>query len=419
MSDHAVVLRAAWRYVAGSPVRTRVAFVLALCGLTALLFLTDIRWTTARSSIVPAFGSGVWSSSAAGASLLRDDPSVAVLDALPGPPSSYLALRLAHPFAASFVRVSVEAKAEGLMAGPAPWQQTRIMLYNFDADGRHLSYLPHAVAAISGPGDWTRYDLVTPVPREVAGHRLIAFNGGDDGTLILRNLAVDSVTERGLFVALRLALAAAWLAAIPWIVYPLVRRLPPGAALRAGLAACALIAVAGLTPQPEWSRALGAATGLARQTAGAARDALIGTPDPAAAAAPALAAEPIRALPRADGLIAVPGDRAVREHLDGGVFHIWPPKIGTGPVAHFLGFAVAGFLLAVGLRTLPRHHVLWYLFLLALATELLQSFHFSRATELDDLAMNTAGIAAGVAAAAGLLALAAAARPLARRLTMG
>lgn len=418
MSDHAVILRASWRYVAGSPARARVAVVLALCALTALLFLTDIRWTTVRSAIVPGFGSGAWSASGAGASLLRDDPSVAVLEALPGPTSSYVALRLPQPFSASHVRVSVEAKAEGLRNNAAPWQKVRVILYNFAADGRHLSYLPHMVAEIDGPGDWRRFGLVTPVPREVASHRLIAFNGAEDGTLVLRNLAVDSVTERDFFVALRLALAALWVAAAAWIAYPLVLRPPAGLVLRVALAACVLIAVAGLTPQPEWSRAIGGAVGMARHTAGAARDALLGPRDSAPERAPAQAAASAAA-PRADGLIPVPGDRAVREHLDGGVFYIWPPKIGTGPVAHFFGFAIAGFLLAVGLRSVPRVHVLWYLLLLALATELLQSFHFSRATELDDLAMNAAGIAVGVAAAAAFLAFGAAARPFARRLTMG
>ncbi|MGE3934440.1 MAG: VanZ family protein [Rhodospirillaceae bacterium] len=418
MSEHAVILRAARRYVAGSPVRARVTVVLALCALTALLFLTDIRWATVRSAIVPGFGSGTWSASDAGASLLRDDPSVAVLEALPGPASSYVALRLLQPFSASHVRVSVEAKAEGLRDTAAPWQKVRVILYNFAADGRHLSYLPHMVAEIDGPGDWRRFGLVTPVPREVASHRLIAFNGAEDGRLVLRNLAVDSVTERDYFVVLRLALVALWIVAGAWVAYPLVRRPPAGFALRIALAACLLIAVAGLTPQPEWSRAIGGAVGMARQTAGAARDAVLGPRDRAPARAPAQAAGS-SAIPRADGLIPVPGDRAVREQLDGGVFHIWPPKVGTGPVAHFFGFAVAGFLLSLGLRSAPRHHVLWYLLLLALATELLQSFHFSRATELEDLAMNAAGIAVGVAAATVFLAFGGVARPLARRLTMG
>jgi hypothetical protein len=130
-------------------------------------------------------------------------------------------------------------------------------------------------------------------------------------------------------------------------------------------------------------------------------------------------ARPHAAPTGADAWIPVPDGRAIREDLDGGVFYMWPPKLGTGPVAHFFGFAVAGLLLTIGLRSQPRVHVLWYLFLVALSTECLQAFYFTREAELDDLVMNSAGIAVGVTTASVVLALARARRSVAPRLTMG
>ncbi|MBM3486719.1 MAG: hypothetical protein FJX67_08810, partial [Alphaproteobacteria bacterium] len=273
MSDTIDLARTIGSYLAGTPARARVFVVLVLCAVTGLLFFaTDFRYATERSNLTPSFVGGPWFASPAGVSILRADPSVAFLEPVPGQRNSYLVLNLPKHFPYDLVRVSVEVRADGLVSPSGRWHHARVTLFNFDASGKNLGHLPHIVADLTAPSEWRRHAIVVPMDPIIVRQQVVIHNSAIAGTFGVRSFAIDSVRERCVFTAIRLALIGVWISALAWVLYPLIRRPPVGRSQRAGLLVCAVVAIGALIPQPILSQTAGAA---ARGVEDAVRDGVV------------------------------------------------------------------------------------------------------------------------------------------------
>ncbi|MBM3486687.1 MAG: hypothetical protein FJX67_08650 [Alphaproteobacteria bacterium] len=87
--------------------------------------------------------------------------------------------------------------------------------------------------------------------------------------------------------------------------------------------------------------------------------------------------------------------------MDRTTFYVWPASFGTGPIAHFIAFVIAAFLLVLD-RPGAVARTTGHLVVFAFTTEALQSFYYSREAELEDLLMNAGGIVTGAVLALAL-----------------
>jgi hypothetical protein len=251
----------------------------------------------------------------------------------------------------------------------------------------------------------------------------------------VRNLVVDGVDEVPWFGAARAALIALWAVAAAWALAPLLRRPPRRALAILALLACAGVLAGLLTPQPQLNQTLGplrhdigyvagsvalSVTGMfeddAALEAGGALKRTVGPRRAGTATASRQAAGPAveevdeaaSDAPETTGRTAIgAGDprragRATRSEPPGLARAVeqWTPPSIQGGDAHILAFVLLGILCAVGFRDRPPGEVIVCLLLLAVASEVLQSFYDSRETEWEDMVLNGGGLVAGVVAGA-------------------
>lgn len=360
--------------------RFRLAALLLLAAVTVASFHAGFRYRVVDAAVAPPPAAGGWSAGGPGVRVSKSDPSIVVLSAGAGRGMPFLAWSADDPKRFDSVRVSAELSARRLGAGRARWRSGRILLGSFYADGRRMRHLPDEVGRVAGDAEWRRVALVIPVEAETARLRLVLYNGGHTGDMLVRALSVDNVAETPAFAALRIALIVLWAGVVPWVCWPLLARrrwrLLPAATVATGLA----ILAGTLTPQPYLSNALSPVLREVR---------LVLHP----------AVEAVRAM--ASGAAAGPAGphRAGTEAADDDPASGWAPRLGAGwstSGEHFLAFCLLGLVAASAFPGAPRLNLAAYLASFALAGEALQAFYVSRTVEPIDAAANIAGAALGL-----------------------
>jgi len=367
----------------------KVVVILLLCSASLAAFTSSARYETDRSEILPnqSWDSRVshWQRTRHGVDLIRTDsiPTV-VLTVGGGQRFAVLSQRIADPRRFKHIRIRVEAKLEDVLLGAEGWQQAGVMLRSFDRAGQRLWYWPYEVFASTGTSDWRRYDAVIPVGAEVAAMRLFLYHAGISGKLSLRALEIDAVSEAGWFKTTRLALIVLWCLAGAWVLVPLifwrVRDLKGRVCLLLGIA----ILVAGLTPQPYFRDSANAVVALlelpmersgssvqtsrSNEGSGVHKEA---RESQERWTFPSPTIEPVDT----EGSKA-PG---VIQNLD----------------LHLAAFAMLGFLAFFAFPNVPWPHLMLYLLLGALASEVLQVFSITRTAQVQDGVMNFLGIILG------------------------
>jgi hypothetical protein len=403
-----------------SPVGSRAAVAVVLCVLTAALQFSDIRYQTSRSSLVPGMFAPGWGVSRLGVGLMREDLSIALITRNAGQAAPFMVRDVPNFRGADAVRIGIEARTSGVVPGSEFWQAARVLLWSYDGAGKRLRYLPYEVLRLDGTSDWQAGHLIVPVVDAVNAMRIVIVQAGETGTMIVRGITVDAVTERRFYGIARYVLIGLWVLAALWAAYPVVRRWS-----RARVAAAVLLVatLAGaLAPQPFMSNAL--------QDAG---ESLSGVVDPARHALLRLAKGSVAAVaPQSIAVVLVEAQPPSAPAAQPGQPPSTPaagpapppgqpgpsaatPSVATTTLladfsprfdsaeAHLIAFA----LLAVALPFAFPGVRLWQLFagllLLGLAIEMVQSFYVSRAAEWDDIAQDLIGAAIGLGLAAGFL----------------
>lgn len=412
-----------WRY-AGSRAGARAGVIALLCVASVALNFAGFRYRSLGDLQVPPLVSGLWSMQAG--ARLSDEPGVAVLSHPAGGRPSYIVLPFRPGDSAPWLRVTFEAKAEGVVRGDADTRKARLLFWSFDRDWRRLRYVPHEVAELQGTSDWRTYQLIAPVVPATAYMTLVAFNAANAGAIAVRTPRLEVLAESGTYRVLRQALIALWLLAGLWIAVPLIAASLRVPARLPALAGAVCILVGTLTPLPMLSDYTRIAVGGALFAFHAAREAVTPGPRDRIAAAPAGPAAPEHPAETAG---ASPGARPAETpaspappdprfaatpevadlHLAGARAIMAAARVANrdlGEPAHFGGFVLFGLAAAFGFAAVPRWQLAGFVVLFGAATEALQSFYFSRDADLVDLLADAGGAALGLALA-GLAAAAA------------
>ncbi len=254
---------------------------------------------------------------------------------------------LGQPQRFTRLMLSGELAAQGIHPGPRFWHRGRLVLASFDANERMLA-VPHLVADLHGTSDWRRFSAVFKIPPEAHTVRVGAQLIGATGALGVRNLSLREVVERPAFAPLRTTLLIAWLLALAWCLWPLLRaarltHYPAGAVLGG-------IAIGTLAPA-NWR--IGIEAWLWRITTGDS------------------------------------GSDTLSQALAVGGGY-W------GKVGHWAAFALLAILVARFYRHAPYWQRLAALIAIAGVTETLQFFVDSRLPQWRDVGIDLAGVATGL-----------------------
>jgi hypothetical protein len=255
----------------------------------------------------------------------------------------------------ALLRLTCQTATRNVRQGIKPWMTARVILLSHDRDGKPLYRLPHTLTNRLGTHDWKHHERVFSVARGASKISLSLQLARASGTLLVRNLSLRPVTEKASYRKLRLLAILLWVSAACWVTVPLVRS-ATGNTSRIIFLALGLLIIFG-TLMPE-SLKLDIGTALF----------------------PSLAEIPV-----------IPPDSAR--------FRVIPllPALNIFKAGHFVLFALfAGFAFSRRPYKIPRNHMLGYLLLFALITEVLQLLDPGRTASLGDLLIDSAGIVTGI-----------------------
>jgi VanZ family protein len=401
----------------------RLAVALALCLLTFAYHGGGWRYATAGENILTngdfALGTRHWYGSRGGGAQVDPDRRTAQLYR---DQSQTVLPFILQPIAGfrqhSHLRIGGDIRIAGIRAGPQPWQWAILALESFNRPTGKMRYWPHIVARLQGAADWQRHERVIPVSPNAGMMRLVAFVGADSGRMSLKQLSIVPVRPTAAARAAGVGLALLWLAAIGWIVTPLLQRRNRSLGRLVVMLGGAAILLGGLAPQPQLGQVVRGTIstveqGLQRLESSVERAApehpARPTPPPEGAAPEAeqeragpdgeKAAETAPSRERAAGQRAAPRLSPSGRRLSG-----------AEHAGHFVAFMVLALLASAAYGRRSIGLVTVGLLLLALCGETLQHFSITRDAELADLAYNFGGVAAGATLSVVLFALSAALR---------
>ncbi len=386
--------------------------MLALCFLTFAAFTMPSRYETIGTTGILDWGPADDSSQLGGSGRERTSGSASNdgvrLAAGNGKVIPAVYFPLPDMGNAEFVRANVDVLAERIVPGLEPWQVARVLVLSFDFQARMLTHWPKEVASLSGDSDWSDRQLIVPTAGEVAQLRLVAYNAATSGTIGIRNLSAEQLTERPIFVAFRIGLLLVWVAVGIWCLATLFRA--PGRAILKVMTVTvvALIVASALVPQPRFDQLtrpahdwLAAISGpvlasAGTQLSGATTGAEVNPPPGVSGAGKAGSGSQDRQSNANDRLsisaltIAVPEGQQV--------------SVGTTLVTfeeliHFSSFAILAALILLTYQAVPLTVAVGFPLLAAAATECLQLFLVTRSFEWQDLLVDWVGVAVGAAIA--------------------
>jgi hypothetical protein len=397
-----------------SPTGARATVVVALCALTAALQLSDMRYETVRSSLIPGMFAPSWGLNR-GVAVLREDPTQALLNRASGQPVAFLVRDIPNIRSQSAVRIGIEAKATGVTPGREVWQAARVLLWSYDSSGARLRYMPYEVLRLEGSSDWREGRLTVPVIPAVAAMRIVVVQAGQAGSMLVRGLTVDGVVESRPYILARFVLIGLWAAAGLWCVAGLFRRWSQARMVAAVVLAATLVGA--FTPQPLLSDSihdavteaqvavepvrvamvrLTAPTGVSTQEASPVT--VVTLESPPAVPAPTVSAPPIAPVP---GPVGLPSPVAATPAVTT-LLADFSPQLGVG-WGHVVAFALLAASLSFAFPSTPRWQVLAGLLLFGVAIEAVQSFYITRGAEWGDVAQDGLGAALGLLAVSGFL----------------
>ncbi len=152
------------------------------------------------------------------------------------------------------VRLSGWIRHSGVASGLQIWNAARLLLVQRNSHGDPLWALPHTVHLSRGDSPWRKVSKVFWLPGQVGSVEVIAVLNRVIGEMQVRGLTLETVQERPAFTLARHGLVAAWLLALPWLIWPLYKS-GPKRLRRLGVVFLAAIILAGvLMPNSVKSR---------------------------------------------------------------------------------------------------------------------------------------------------------------------
>lgn len=375
----------------------KIFAVIFLSIATIALFSTEQRYTTHETQILANLDfsqSGRhWNGTSGGIRLVPGEPATVILEN-EGRRQTLMTQKLRRPHRFTHIRISAEAKIDGVKGGKAWWQKAGVIVLSYDRQGKRLGHWPSEIAFLAGTHPWQHYQTVIPINEAIGSLQLFLLHGGESGSLHVRNLRVDSVQEATWFAWLETILLGAWLAIGLWILLPLLllyRRAP--LALLA-LASCTGLLAVSVLPQPLLST----------------------SSKPALDKIAVLTAPIVERVTTSDGSVrrAQPDRSDAADRKDRTTPKYDAPT--QRPVtrlksdyeqylAHFASHVLSALLVGLAFWSTGWRRLSVYLLAAAAINELLQLFVITRSAGLADGVANLAGVVAGLLIVSALLAL--------------
>lgn len=360
--------------------KLKVVVAVLLCLATLGLFGSDARFGLERPEILPNLslrqGFDYWQTSRGGIALRRGADPTAEFTADENVRVPHMAQVLLDPHRFTYIRVSGEVKLDDVRPGPEPWQQGAVKLRIFDRNGGILWYWPYEILRLSGTTDWREFEAVLPVGREVAAMRLYVYLGGLSGKMSVRRLSMDAVTENQWFKIVRAILLLLWCMLALWIFVPLFVRKQERIVRRISILFGLAVLVAVVSPQPHLRNFTDAIqAGIAQlfvweppnANSGGAdvwRESLKETQEPTIANREE-GNKPQRSEVQVLRLIEM--EKTIRARF---------PKLEN--ISHLVAFTLLILVFLYTYPNTPRRHLIFYLVVVAFASEVLQNFSITR-----------------------------------------
>jgi hypothetical protein len=253
--------------------------------------------------------------------------------------------------------LSAEARSEGVVRGAKSWHEARIDLVGYDAAGRGQYQVPTRLLNLQGDHSWQTAQALFHLLPDAQRVCLEISLYHAPGRFQVRRLSLTRGVESTLYRIGRLSLLAGWALLTIFLLRTLYRHYGDHTLGRWLLLSAGVVLVGILLPH-----------GLRQQL----EEVIL------------------------HGLSAI-GLSMGSEHSPGveNVWSLWPAKWDLSKLAHLLGFALLGLLLAAD-RSISWMTGFRALLLLALASEILQFFVPLRTPRLSDLVVDALGITIGM-----------------------
>jgi hypothetical protein len=257
----------------------------------------------------------------------------------------------------SLVRLSGEIRGDGVVPGNQPWDLARVVFVAYDKSGRPQYQYPHVLVNLQGTHDWEYKENVFSINPDTTRAEVQVQLLHAPGVFLVRNLSARPVAMRASFYKLRTLVTVIWLGALLWVIYPLARKSLLSRRHAMVAAMVVLIAIGTLMPEQmkeDIGAALSSHTSIVHQAS------------------------------------TVAGDMAQ--------FKLQPllPGLDIYKAGHFFLFAcLAAVALALPASLSATLRLTGILLLYALVTEVLQLLIQGRNSQLGDVIIDGAGIAAG------------------------
>jgi hypothetical protein len=269
--------------------------------------------------------------------------------------SLILRYRIELPLCHSLLRLSADLKTENVMAGKKGWQKARLVLSSRDGNGKRLPD-DHQVVVLEGDNPWRHYAEVFSISSQAAETRVELQLAKASGTLWGKDLSLQKVEIVPFFHYGRYALFLLWGLFLLWLLIPVVA-VKFCYLSQAGLFVVLAVTLGGIFLPGD----------LKQETLVWLKEWLHTFFD----FSPSFAAE---------------------AEIGGFERLFW---FNVTKVMHFLLFALLALMLSFS-GTKRRTHLLFDLWMLAAATELLQLFIPGRTAQLTDWLIDGAGIVLGL-----------------------
>ncbi len=364
--------------------------IIFLSAATLGVFEADDRYAIVQQDLLPNLDfqqvGRYWRATKGDIHLIPNPPATLVLKN-DGRRQTFITQTLENPHRFDNFLISVEARFDGIEAGPAWWQKAGVLIQSYDGDGNRMAYWPSEVAFQSGTHPWHRYDAVIPASAAIKNMQIFILHGGKSGELRIRKLRIDSAEEAIWFSASEMTLRFLWFAVGAWILVPLFiqNRRAPIACMT--LATFAGILAVSILPQPLLSTSSKPALD---------RLAEFAIPAEKEPKAPAEANTQREASKAAAETKRQKKKPAKRESVRAGKTQFQIKGDRRQYIAHFLSHAVLALLAGLAFSRAGWWRLSLCLLIAGATNELLQVFVITRSAGLADGMANIAGVGVGL-----------------------
>lgn len=202
---------------AGSKHRSAVihfTFLILLSLVTTFFFQSDSRFQQASPDIMENArfenGGAGWSGNGKVTIDIAVTPAVVRFEANPNG-MSLLTRNIGAVSGWRQLRFQGEFRSDGIQQNEKPWQAGGLIVRSFDKHGQRIRYWPYHLLHISGEQSWQTLVATFPIGDEIERLRLYIFNAGIDGSMEMRSLRVDALSERSWSLILKQILVGSWI----------------------------------------------------------------------------------------------------------------------------------------------------------------------------------------------------------------